>query len=404
MKSGSAKVFTGAMDDMSVEEIDGFSSRASKLKQDRRTPKGGSGVSKEGAGGKSKKQEEEDARARARRRWKKAGNLAIAVNRFERSAKEGKKKDKEREREGGRERENRDKQSRSNTPTNSGSSGSRSVTPKSKPAELPKKITMKNTTVTRVKVTPKHAKGQPSHPLAGGGEKKRFGTKKENDKCKAVRQIMAAKPGPRIENGTFSGRGVHTVRWKEKLRGLSLVTHNIVLGGRDEANNKDMMDRYGITHVLNSCKQLKNFFPDDYTYLKINAMDDPKYDIRKDFEKASEFIARVEKLKGRVLVHCIAGVSRSVCFVLMHLMRHHEVCLNQGYKHIKNVRPFIHPNEGFLYQMAMFEVDTFGFTSVAGTKAGKDWAFYKWNSEKCNFPRGGEQGALIRGGALCNIL
>ena len=228
----------------------------------------------------------------------------------------------------------------------------------------------------------------------------------EAERCRKARPAIQSNPGPKIDNGTFSSRGVHNVRWKEKLRGLSLVTDSIALGGRDEANNKEMLTKYGITHVLNTCKQLKNFFPDSFTYMKINAMDDPRYNILKDFDAAAAFLTHVEKVKGRVLVHCIAGVSRSVCCVLMHLMRNHKVCLNQAYRHIKNVRPFIHPNEGFLFQMATFEVETFGWTSVGGVGIHRDFQFYKWTMEKKKHERGGEEGALISVGcmSMCVIM
>ena len=117
-------------------------------------------------------------------------------------------------------------------------------------------------------------------------------------------------PGPAVSLGRFQSRGVHRVRFNEKLRGISTVTHNILVGGRDEASDKELLDRHGVTHVLNACKQLQNFHPDSYTYLKINAVDDPSYDIREDFEAASRFLARAEERGGRVLVHCVAGVSR----------------------------------------------------------------------------------------------
>eukprot|EP00520_Triparma_pacifica_P015642 CAMPEP_0118632844 /NCGR_PEP_ID=MMETSP0785-20121206/670_1 /TAXON_ID=91992 /ORGANISM="Bolidomonas pacifica, Strain CCMP 1866" /LENGTH=360 /DNA_ID=CAMNT_0006523659 /DNA_START=119 /DNA_END=1198 /DNA_ORIENTATION=- len=298
---------------------------------------GGKGGSGGGCGGKNR---EEESRARARRNWKKAGNLAIAMKRFERSGKEAQRR-KQKQQEGGG---GGGVRSRSTTPTNG------------------KKAAM-NMGIKTIRVSPK-----------GGGE--------EADRVKKARGAMQNNPGPQVKDGTFSSRGVHNVRWKEKLRGLSLVTNNIALGGRDEANNKEMLLKYGITHVLNTCKQLKNFFPDSFTYLKINAIDDPRYDISKDFQAAGAFLTHVEKVKGRVLVHCIAGVSRSVCCVLMHLIRNHKVCLNQAYRHIKNVRPFIHPNEGFLYQMAMFEVESFGWTSCGGGGAHRDFKFYKWAMEK----------------------
>ena len=39
-------------------------------------------------------------------------------------------------------------------------------------------------------------------------------------------------------------------------------------------------------------------------------MDSPTYQLTSDYARASDFMYRVERLNGRVLVHCIAGVSR----------------------------------------------------------------------------------------------
>ena len=180
----------------------------------------------------------------------------------------------------------------------------------------------------------------------------------------------------------------------EQTKAATCVWHTLWVGGLEEGL---------FFHTL--CSHMCMVHLVDFTYCKINAMDSPMYDIRKDFQTATTFLARVEKLNGRVLVHCIAGVSRSVCFVLMHLMRHHDICLNQAYKHIKDIRPFVCPNEGFMYEMAMFEVETFGWTSVAGPKAGKMWKFYQWNAEKGNHQKGGDEGALLGGTRLdCVIL
>ncbi len=65
----------------------------------------------------------------------------------------------------------------------------------------------------------------------------------------------------------------------------------------------------------------------------------------------------VENAQGRVLVHCIAGVSRSVTFLLMHLIAVHRVALRQAYDFVHFRRPYIIPNEGFRLQLALFEIE-----------------------------------------------
>lgn len=73
-------------------------------------------------------------------------------------------------------------------------------------------------------------------------------------------------------------------------------------------------------------------------------------------QKALDFLQRVETLGGRVLVHCVAGVSRSVTIVLMHLMERHGLRLRQAWEYMLSVRPFMAPNEGFRLQLAKLEV------------------------------------------------
>ena len=54
--------------------------------------------------------------------------------------------------------------------------------------------------------------------------------------------------------------------------------------------------------------------------------------------ESSSFIKHVEKLNGRVMVHCIAGVSRSVTLVIMHLMYIHKLKLKFSYESIQAIR------------------------------------------------------------------
>ena len=312
--------------------------------------------------------------ARARKRWRKVGVLAIALNRFSWGVDKQKEK---RETHGPKQKSPKNEGGYDTVINNIG----------------------RKRREEKEKEGKKKKKEKPEKGPKLSKEEKRF------ERIRLVQPKHRKTPGPTIsESGEISGRGVHKVRWKEKLRGVSIVTHNILLGGRDEANDKKLLDYYGVTHVLNSCKQLQNFFPKSFEYLKVNAVDSQDYDITRDFEITSNFLRKVEDCNGRVLVHCIAGVSRSVCVILMHLMSRYNVCLNQAYKHVKDVRPFIHPNEGFLYKMALFEVEHFGYTSIAGPKAGKDWNFYEWNKNKKGMERGGDEGELRSTKGCCVIL
>ena len=49
----------------------------------------------------------------------------------------------------------------------------------------------------------------------------------------------------------------------------SMITDNILLGGRDDAENAAQLMEYGVTHVLNTAQQLPNYFPNHFVYLKV---------------------------------------------------------------------------------------------------------------------------------------
>lgn len=67
-------------------------------------------------------------------------------------------------------------------------------------------------------------------------------------------------------------------------------------------------------------------------------IDDPQVNLLDFADEAVAFIRHVEEVKGRVFVHCVSGVSRSVSFVIIHLMRTHQIPLKIAYVHIKTAR------------------------------------------------------------------
>ena len=61
-----------------------------------------------------------------------------------------------------------------------------------------------------------------------------------------------------------------------------------------------------------------------------------------------------------VLVHCLAGISRSVTVTVAYLMSRKNMSLNQAYDHVKRCKPNISPNFTFMGQLLDFEKDLSG--------------------------------------------
>lgn len=59
--------------------------------------------------------------------------------------------------------------------------------------------------------------------------------------------------------------------------------------------------------------------------------------------------------KGKVLVHCQAGVSRSATICLAYVMSHKCLNMEQAFEFVKSRRTVISPNVNFLRQLLEFE-------------------------------------------------
>ena len=59
--------------------------------------------------------------------------------------------------------------------------------------------------------------------------------------------------------------------------------------------------------------------------------------------------------KCGVLVHCLAGISRSVTVTVAYLMYHSRLTLNDAYDFVKKCKPNISPNFNFMGQLLDYE-------------------------------------------------
>ena len=70
-------------------------------------------------------------------------------------------------------------------------------------------------------------------------------------------------------------------------------------------------------------------------------------------------VRREAESGGRILVHCVAGVSRSVTVVLAYLLRYY--CpLSAAWTHVTTVRPWSNPNKAFRSQLRQWESQCYG--------------------------------------------
>ena len=122
----------------------------------------------------------------------------------------------------------------------------------------------------------------------------------------------------------------------------------------------------GITHVINCAANVcRNYFPDDFNYLHFFLKDSKSESIECVFYRCIDFINNAKKSGGKVLVHCMQGVSRSVTVCLAYIIFTQRRPFEQVFEDAKIKRGICSPNTGFQVQLIWwFKRLCEGFESV----------------------------------------
>merc|ERR1712032_89772 len=89
--------------------------------------------------------------------------------------------------------------------------------------------------------------------------------------------------------------------------------------------------------------------------IRVPLVDSPSEDLLPHLSRVASLISDEIEAGGNVLIHCVAGVSRSASFILAYLISSYNLTLQQALCHLKIVRPWVNPNKGFLSQLRSWE-------------------------------------------------
>ncbi|KAK7035938.1 phosphatases II [Favolaschia claudopus] len=130
-----------------------------------------------------------------------------------------------------------------------------------------------------------------------------------------------------------------------------VLEDQVYLGNLRAAESEQTKERYGITHTLSVCPELLSSGP---RHLVI-PVDDSEYDdLLIHLPEACRFIEDALAQKGRVLIHCVMGISRSTTVLAAYLMKTRSMSVSDAICFIKQYRPQVQPNYGFLKQLEAF--------------------------------------------------
>ncbi|KAM7378619.1 hypothetical protein PAMA_013499 [Pampus argenteus] len=138
--------------------------------------------------------------------------------------------------------------------------------------------------------------------------------------------------------------------------GPTRILPHLYLGCQRDVLNKDLMQQNDIVYVLNASNTCPkpDFIPESH-FLRVPVNDSFCEKILPWLDRSVEFIEKAKACNARVLVHCLAGISRSATIAIAYIMKRMDMSLDEAYRFVKEKRPTISPNFNFLGQLLDFE-------------------------------------------------
>ncbi|XP_062431971.1 protein phosphatase Slingshot homolog 3 isoform X4 [Rhea pennata] len=135
----------------------------------------------------------------------------------------------------------------------------------------------------------------------------------------------------------------------------SRIFPHLYLGSEWNAANLEELQQNQITHILNVAREIDNFFPALFTYMNVRVYDEDTAQLLPHWNDTFLFLSDVRAQRGRVLVHCRMGLSRSAATVLAYAMKEFGWPLERALRHVRHCRPGIVPNPGFMRQLDFYQ-------------------------------------------------
>ncbi|KAF7638563.1 hypothetical protein Mgra_00001941 [Meloidogyne graminicola] len=139
---------------------------------------------------------------------------------------------------------------------------------------------------------------------------------------------------------------------------ITKLFDHLFLGSQKDALDIELLQRHGITKVINlsqNCPRPSSILDDLNHFLRIPVSDSYSAKLLPHFDSTYQFIENAKIEKEKVLIHCLAGISRSPTVAIAYVMRSKKMTNDEAYNFVKCRRPTISPNFNFLGQLFEYE-------------------------------------------------
>ena len=130
------------------------------------------------------------------------------------------------------------------------------------------------------------------------------------------------------------------------------IIPNLYLGNLLIANDIKLLKEKGFKKILTIMdNEGPKYEEKDFIHKKINIEDYSGENIIQYFGDCLNFMNDKEK----ILVHCMAGASRSATIVIAYIMWNKKMKFNNALNLVKSKRAVVNPNRGFKEQLKIFD-------------------------------------------------
>ena len=134
-----------------------------------------------------------------------------------------------------------------------------------------------------------------------------------------------------------------------------ILTDFLYISGYKTASTASDLQNLKITNIINCSGDLcENLSFSGIDYLTLNIRDNVSENIECLFFKCINYINEAKEKKGKVLIHCYKGVSRSVSVLISYLIFLNKWTYDEAFDFVQSKRAIANPNIGFYLQLKTF--------------------------------------------------
>ncbi|KAF5287865.1 hypothetical protein FQA39_LY15641 [Lamprigera yunnana] len=136
--------------------------------------------------------------------------------------------------------------------------------------------------------------------------------------------------------------------------GMNKVLPGLYVGNYRDSKDAAQLAKHKISHIVaihDTARRLHS----DMHYLCVMASDSPDQNLSQYFSLCNDFIHAARLRDGNVLIHCLAGMSRSVTVAVAYIMSATNLSWKEALKVVRAGRAVANPNLGFMKQLQDFE-------------------------------------------------